>query len=80
MDKFKIGDIIHFMESNKPQSKEVTGIAILEGNVNVTSYSAINQKEGKNTIYFTDSYNAVRSNDCYSSLEELKAMVFGESI
>ena len=47
MSKFKIGDTIHYMESNKAQQKEIKGISRYEGRVELSSLK-IDAAEGKN--------------------------------
>jgi len=76
MTKFKIGDTIYYMSNNKPESKTVTGTAVLEGKVEVATYSPVNQKEGSNVVYFAD-YTAVKEGDAYGSLRALQESVFG---
>jgi hypothetical protein len=78
MKSFKIGDTVHYMESNIPQVKTVVGKATLEGEVKTTGYSLFSNEKDEPTkvILLTGSYSSVDSDKCFSTLEELKQSLF----
>lgn len=78
MKNFNLGETVHYMESNLPQSKVVVGKATLEGEIKTTSLSSISNEGGSPTkvILFTGSYSSVDSEKCFSTLEELKESLF----
>lgn len=78
MKKFSLGDIVHYMESNIPQSKTVIGKATLEGEVKTVSHTGLsNEKDNPvKVILFTGSYSSVESEKCFKTLEDLKQSLF----
>lgn len=76
MSKFKIGDTIHYMESNKAQQKEIKGISRYEGKVELSSLK-IDAAEGKTvTKYHTGFFESVDEENAYATKEELQQSVF----
>lgn len=78
MKNFNLGETVHYMESNLPQSKVVVGKATLEGEVKTVSHTGVSNEGGNPTkvILFTGSYSSVDSEKCFSTLEELKHSLF----
>lgn len=76
MNRFKIGDTIHYMYSNKPESKEIIGICTVEGAVKTSGLDEISKNGVSVVLYFTGSYSSVKESEAFSSLDELKESLF----
>ena len=78
MNKFKIGDTIHYMYLNKPESKTIIGICTIEGKVETSGLREESKENETVKLYFTGSYASVKESEAFSSLEELKQSVFNQ--
>lgn len=77
MSKFKIGETIFSMESNKPAQHVIEGISKLEGKVNsLRSWGDVNLPEGEVQINYHSGYTTIKEDDAFSSLEDLKNSLF----
>ena len=78
MSKFKIGDTIHYMESNKPQSSVIIGIAKYEGKIKgIRNEHTVKENEQK-IIYHFDNYSETEEKDAFSTKEELQTSIFND--
>lgn len=76
MSKFKIGDTIHFMESNKPTSKKIKGLIVVQGEVEF-SYNKFKAEEGKTkTVYQVPYTTNVEEENAFGTIEELQTALF----
>ncbi len=76
MSKFKIGDTIHYMESNKPKSSEIKGIGKFEGNIEMSSFKKSLGEGIIDTVYYTGFYNSVDEANAFGTKEELQQSIF----
>lgn len=76
MSKFKIGDTIHYMYSNKPESKTIIGICTIEGKVETSGLREESKENETIKLYFTGSYSNVKEDEAFASLEDLKESLF----
>lgn len=72
--KFKIGDIVSYMSSNKPVSKEIVGIGIYKGEVKTLHF----EKKAKvdEVVYYFGTYDYINETEVYANLSALKDSVF----
>lgn len=76
MSKFKIGDTIHYMASNKAEAKEIKGISTIQGTVEVSAFKKT-VPEGVIAIsYHTGFYETIEEENAYATREELQQSVF----
>lgn len=76
--EFSKGDVVHYMNNNKPTSSKIVGISYYTGNCE-SSRSSCNTKDGEVIIILhTSSYSDVEEIDAFESAELLKESLFGE--
>ncbi len=77
MSKFKIGETIFSMESNKPVQHVIEGKSTLEGKVNsLRSWGDVNLPEGETQVQYHSGYTTILEQDAFASLEDLKNSLF----
>lgn len=77
MSKFKIGETIFSMESNKPVQHVVEGKSVLEGKVNsLRSWGDVDLPKGEVQIQYHSGYTTIKEQDAFISLEDLKNSLF----
>lgn len=75
LEKFKVGDEIWFMESNKPKSEIVKGIAVFNGHCK-TLHDDVDASEIVIVRYYYDSWGYVNHSNVFATKEELKDSLF----
>ena len=78
--RFKIGDTIHHIESNKPTQSEVKAILIIEGDIEVGYRKYKTEPNEQKTVYLVGYSTHVESKDAFGTIEELKHSLFPENI
>ena len=80
--KFKVTDVIHYMNDNKPKSSTISGYTIKVGKTRDGSYNESTVKEGEFeiTYHLDKGYDSVKEADAYKSLNDLKEAVFAQPL
>lgn len=80
MSKFKIGDTVHYMDSNKPTTSEIKAILTIEGEIEI-GYRKHKTETGKpKTVYIVGYSTHLEENDAFKTSEELKNNLFSINI
>lgn len=76
--KFKLKDVVYYMESSTPKKATVTGIATVVGEIKLNTYgdNAVGTEEEPTVLYNVGSYSVLKEKELFPTKEDLQLSLF----